>query len=404
MTPFLLTAADDYGTLAAARCLGARGVPVIVADDHLMAPTLWSRHVRKRVTCPPLRPLDRFLAWLLAFGDRHPGLVLYPTSDDLAWLFSAHERELSKRFRMWLPPHPAMLRVLDKGRLHAACEVVGLRTPETWFPHEDDLERLAPRLRYPVMIKPRTQVLSPLRSKGRIVRRERDLARAYRAFQRRNGGRPMIQSFHTSALGIRSITGFCGPAGSPFVARASQKVLQWPRQIGLGICFEDAPLDPVLADRIRGLCKHVGYHGVFEVEMLERGKELLLIDFNPRFFGQVGFDVARGLPSPWLVYLATLGRSDELQTEADAASQWTPNGNVYVNRFALEWSIVLERLVGHEDGGDAWRWDRWRAEHHAFDAVATDDDIVPAVVDACSRLWSLARHPGSVFRAAFRGA
>ena len=62
---FLLTMGGYYGTLAAARCLGHAGLPVVVADETHFAPALWSRYVVSRHYSPPVRPLAPFVDWLL---------------------------------------------------------------------------------------------------------------------------------------------------------------------------------------------------------------------------------------------------------------------------------------------------------------------------------------------------
>ena len=64
-----------------------------------------------------------------------------------------------------------------------------------------------------------------------------------------------------------------------------------------------------LVEAIRRLCREVGYFGVFEIEflrVLDRG--WAVIDFNPRFYHQMGFDIARGLPLPIWAYLGASGR------------------------------------------------------------------------------------------------
>ena len=97
---FVLTMARYYGTLAATRCLGHAGVPVIVADESRFSPALWSRHVVRREHCPPARFLDRLVDWLLEFGARNPGHVLYATSDDLAWVFAERSALFSRPHRL----------------------------------------------------------------------------------------------------------------------------------------------------------------------------------------------------------------------------------------------------------------------------------------------------------------
>src|ERR1700737_3008599 len=101
--PVLLTMAGYHGTIAATRCLGAHGIDVTIADPRLVAAARWSRFARRSVFCPPAQDADRFVSWLLEFGARSPGHVLYPTSDDLAWLCALHRDELAKNFRLYQP-------------------------------------------------------------------------------------------------------------------------------------------------------------------------------------------------------------------------------------------------------------------------------------------------------------
>jgi hypothetical protein len=80
--------------------------------------------------------------------------------------------------------------------------------------------------------------------------------------------------------------------------RAARKALPWPRRLGLGLCYEHAEVDPDAASKGLALCRRIGYHGAFEAELIRRAGGLLLIDFNPRFYGQMSFDIARGSPLP----------------------------------------------------------------------------------------------------------
>ncbi len=417
---FLLTMPGYDGTLAAVRCLGSHGVPAYVATDQLLAPATWSRHVSRRFACPAPRPVEELLSWLLAFGRRHRGHVLYPTSDDLAWLFATNERELARYFRLYSPPLEVILRVLDKRELYRAARDVGIATPASGFPTDEaGVEPLASGLPYPVLIKPRTQALLSSKVKGEVVVDTRGAADRYRAFMAENRYAdaivaqipnvvfPMLQEYSASAAGsIYSLSGFCGKSDDEFVVRASVKVLQWPRRVGVGICFEDAPVDPDLAVRLRSLCSHLGYFGVFEAEFVKSGRDYQLIDFNPRFFGQMGFDVARELPAPHLVYLGAHGDREGLGRAVERARAWRPDGRrVYVNRVALESSLLLERLLSVCSAQDARRWQSWRSQAgtQTTDAFAVDGDRLPALVRGASQLFHVVRHPRSVIRATRRG-
>src|SRR5512138_2121672 len=96
--PVLLAMAHWYGTLAAVREIGSRGVEVQVAASAPMRPAAWSRHARRRLACPDERDARAHLAWLLEYGRRHPGTALCAASDDLCLLYAAHERELRDSF------------------------------------------------------------------------------------------------------------------------------------------------------------------------------------------------------------------------------------------------------------------------------------------------------------------
>src|SRR4051794_26307538 len=96
--PMLLCNPDYYGTLAATRLLGRRGIPVSVAGEQRLAVSSWSRYATRRLRCPASRDSSAFVDWLLAFGKREPGHTLCPTSDDLTYLYALHREELSQNF------------------------------------------------------------------------------------------------------------------------------------------------------------------------------------------------------------------------------------------------------------------------------------------------------------------
>ena len=168
--PVLLFDGGYYGTLAAARCLGRVGVPVTIAERSLLAPARWSRYVQGRIACPTPADTDRFIEWLIAWGKRNLGYMLYPTSDDLAWIFACYRDELAPYFRMFQPQVETIYGLLNKQHLAHACATVGLATPQTAFPADDEeLAEIVAAGRYPLLIKPRTQILFASHIKGAQV-------------------------------------------------------------------------------------------------------------------------------------------------------------------------------------------------------------------------------------------
>src|SRR5439155_7845955 len=142
----------------------------------------------------------------------------------------------------------------------------------TAFPATADEAVAASReLGFPLLLKPRTQILLMNRSKGALIDRAADLAPAFEGFVRYHSyqpafsaaqpgiERPMLQMFKPEASeSIYSIGGFVDGKRGLVAARASVKILQRPRRMGIGICYEEAPLDVELVDKILALCRNVG--------------------------------------------------------------------------------------------------------------------------------------------------
>lgn len=416
----LLTVADHIGTLAATRSLGRAGVPVVMADAHRLAPARWSRYVTRRLDCPdPGAAPEAFLAWLLDLGAREPGKVLYPTSDDVALLYAANADALGRHFRTYLPARDAMLAMLDKWRLYEACVAEGVPTPRTWRADgPEELAAIAREATFPLVLKPRTQCFLVPHQKGRVARDAAELAAQHADLAAATRYAPMLlalapedrapiaQAFSdTVERGIVNLSGFVDETGDLFVAEASRKVLQYPRRLGIGMCFEAVPVPAALADAVRRLCLRVGHRGAFEVEFVPSPEGDELIDFNPRFYGQMAFDVQRGLDLPWLVYLAAIGERAELERAVHLARARI-GGAVgmrhYTNRVELEVVMRLRRMAGAMSRAELRRWRRWLRDgrHQTVDAVFDRDDWVPGVVGAANAVIARALHPRSAWRGA----
>ncbi len=416
--PGALLAVGDYlGTLAAARSLGRFGVDVAVADWRPLVAARLSRYTNRALSCPDAeqRPLD-FLAWLLSEGAAHPGQALLATTDELAWLYARHQGALRAHFALDTPSFAAIWTLLNKAKLSEACAAVGLRSPATQrCTSDEDVRALAPTLRYPVVVKPQTQILLWPHEKGRVANTPEELPGAVHDFLQHTHhdplvlsedplvSQPLLQAYVPATRGVYSVTGFIDVTGDVFVTRGARKVFQRPRVLGVGLCFEDAPVEARLAERIHALCRHVGYHGVFEAEFLEADGESLLIDFNPRFFGQVAFDVARGADLPKLSYLAAVGDTAALEAEAARAQAAAPapHPTAYCDRIHLE-LFLASLTLANTRAPDGPKWRRWVAEHRGLlaDPLIDRGDWLPAVMVAASSLFHQARHARSTWRQA----
>lgn len=410
----LLLGADYYGTLAAARCYGHHGLDVVMADENKNARALFSRHVKTKLVHPPVSDPRALVRWLVDYGTAHPNTLLYPPNDHLAWLFAAESDALSKVFLTYAPSEETVITILDKKRLHEACAAVGIEHPETHALGAAGIDSPVVRdLRYPVLLKPRTQVFLEGGIKGFIAHDAKELATELLRFRELvkfnpiltdrhpDIHEPMVQEYLTAAeTNIFSMSGFVDDDGE-VVARAAMKVLQRPRKVGIGLCFEGRSIEPELEAKFGALCKSIGYRGAFEAEFIVTGDKRLLIDFNPRFYSQMGFDVARGLPLPMMVWHAARGERDALKRMMGRAREWRPSGEErYCHKTMLDLVLTLQGLSGQMSPSDVRAWRAWYANHRhaAVDAVRDPDDRMPAIVDAASWVRHFAKHPRSFVR------
>jgi D-aspartate ligase len=412
----LLLGADYYGTLAAVRCYGKNGIEVTLADESKRARALYSRYVGERLVHPPLGDPDILVDWLVQWAEQHPGTVLYPPNDHLAWLFAAERDRLGQAFRMFSPAEETIITLLDKMRLNDVCGDLGIEVPATRAlgesPRQGGASSIVEMLRYPLLLKPRIGVYLQGGIKGMIVRDRSELdsqlARFRRlvtfkpAFTARHPAiaEPIVQEYLTIAeTSILCVAGFVGDDGQ-LVARAAMKVLQRPRKAGIGLCLEGRAVEQPLIEQLGALCRTVGYHGAFEAEFVVADDRRVLIDFNPRFYSQMGFEVARGLALPLLVWHAARGERARLNQELVRARAWRESGNeIYCHKRMLDLVLTLQRISGRMSSDDVKRWRAWHRKatriEAATDAVHDRDDRMPAAVDTARWMTDFAKHPRS---------
>ncbi len=408
LPPALLTMANYNGTLAAVRALGRAGVRVTTADPNRLAVSKWSRHTTTRVHSPHVREASRFIAWLLEFGRRYGEHVLLPTNDDTAWLYALHRDALSRYFYLPSASIDPIYRLLNKRLLYEEARSVGLDVPRTWFPESaHDVAQCSSEAAFPVIVKPRTQVMFPTQSKGVIVESAGELVRRYAAFSRQahghdlldldpSAGRPMVQEyFADAATGIYHISGYVH-RGRLCGVRGARKVLQQPRRLGVGVCFEAAPVALDLAAGLERLVERVGYSGVFEAEFIRTSVGALLIDFNPRFYNQMAFDIDRGLSLPTLAYLDALGEHAVVDHDCQSlGSQDDQTGRVFIDLLSLRTLLIAQRLSGALSADDQRHWRDWYERHRgsATFAVLDKSDRVPSWLAAVHHTIGHGRHP-----------
>lgn len=422
----LITDPEYFGSLTAVRDLGRSGHSVDVVDVHRrLSRSAASRYCTRRLQAPAEPHTVAAIEWLRHVGRETPGRFLYPTSDDMAWRIAQSQDVLREHFLLYQPAATATLGLLDKKQLYAFAERCGVLYPRTWAPgSQADVRDLAATLTreaaFPVIVKPRTQAGGP-KAKGDVVESPQDLMRAVDLFRRPGAYSeefrraapdgiqwPLVQQFMPEAsANTYSVSGFIDRSGSVLTARASTKVFQIPVRIGIGIAFEGRAVRRPQIDAIESLARASGYFGAFEVEFIHSSDgQLYLMDFNPRYYGQMNFEVSRGMRLPSIAYAAAVGDDKALQLLVTQSESSLRSSDATVERFCDQFMFRMllraQSLKGRLAPGAHRTWLQWMEAGELSDFLTADDDPAPAKVDQTTRRRHWLRHPLSTYRMLFR--
>jgi D-aspartate ligase len=308
---------DNYWatTLAFARSLGRQGVPLHFYGS---GAGRWSRYCTRHLRCPPVERVDEFQAWLrerLRSGDI---TRIAPTTDLIAFHTSALRNEFAPEVRRTIAPAVEIENCLIKTRFAANSALAAGRMLPALAPDSVDAAvAAASALGYPVMLKPKSHLAVGFAERGQLLLNEADLLRHYRRYHIAPGQEgiaamypelawPLLQRYIASAKNrVYSVTGIKDADGGVLTARVSYKREQWPPDVGvstLQISCDDRRILEVGLEIVNQTLSR----GIFEVELLADGDALYAIDLNPRAFGFLELDIARGSDLPWLWFRSTI--------------------------------------------------------------------------------------------------
>jgi D-aspartate ligase len=398
---------DNFGspTLSFAVSLGSRGVPLHFYGS---GAGRWSRYSSHRAACPPVEDADRFLPWLRRKIRSGEIQRVAPTTDLIAFYASMLREDFAPEVRRTIAPLIELERALIKTRFGAACTRIGQAVPDTEVP--DDLSggvAAAERLGFPLIMKPKSHLVVG-DERGRLLNDMRELRAFYRPYDIAPGHEslaerfpelrwPLLQKYVPSArTRVFSISGYKDPDGGILAACLSYKRRQWPPDTGISTSQVSANDQRILARGLETLDKLVS-RGIFELELIEAGTELLAIDLNPRAFGFIGLDIALGNDLPWLWYRSTLEPLTASVARNELAAAQRP-----IVECRLPIPYTISRCISALSGLRA------PADIAADTAAATRtlpmlghwNDPLPLLL---ATLWQL-RHPGSLVRPYIRAA
>jgi len=300
-----------HGSLAIARSLGRRGIPVwLITADHPLAS--FSRYVANSLHWRGPRA-EGALDYLIALGRRHglQGWVVFAGRDEDLQFVARHHAALGAFFKLTTPPWDRVRWACDKRSMNARAEELGIACPRTRYPRSrDDLAPLG--IPFPVILKATVREDSNrfVDAKAWRVDDERTLVARYEEAKSLVGpGSVMIQELIPGDGSAQVSYAALWHRGKPVASLVARRRRQFPIVFGFTSTFvETIELPRIEAEACRFLAS-LDYSGLVEIEFKYDRREgsYKILDVNARSWAWIAIGSAAGIDFPGLQWQLAAG-------------------------------------------------------------------------------------------------
>jgi predicted ATP-grasp superfamily ATP-dependent carboligase len=362
-----------HGSLALARSLGRRGIPVwFVTDGHPIAK--YSRYTLRSFAWGGADD-EGAIDFLKTLAREHhlDGWVLIAASDADLRLLSQHHADLSAIFRMTVPPWETVRWTHDKRLTYERAASLGIDCPRCYNPR--DLQELADLdCRFPVVLKPtvREQRNAFTRAKAwRVDDRAALLARYQEAAAMVGERAIVLQELIPGAGSAQFSYAAVWHRGSPVASLVARRTRQYPIDFGYTSTFVETIVQKDVEEAACRFLKSIHYSGLVEVEFKHdhRDGRYKILDVNARAWTWNGLGSIAGVDFAHVLWGLAMGETMEpMRGHADVA--W-----MHGSRDIL--AAALEMMAGQLSPAEYLR--SWR-KPIVFAAFAKDD-LLPGLID-----------------------
>jgi D-aspartate ligase len=336
-----LVIGGDYRGLGIVRSLGRHDIPVWVVEygDKLAG---FSRYARRRLEWPGGTETEQ-LDYLLRLADIHriDGWVLFPTTEETAWLISRNHAALSARYRLTTSPWSEYMVAVDKRQVYRRAESLGIDVPGTWYPQSaDDVAAL--ELEYPVILKPAMRIMHNRFTDAKAWRIE-DRASLIERYESASRLLPahevMIQEVVIGGGDRQLAFAATGRDGEALAFVTAQRTRQYPAEFGRASTFVETIDHPEIVKSSLRLLASLQLTGPVEMEYKHDVSDdrIKLLDVNARAWGWHSLGAAAGVDFAYLAWREAIGDVFE-PTQGRAGVRWV--------RLAIDLPASAREIAG----------------------------------------------------------
>ena len=377
--PGALVVGGAHVSIAVARSLGRRGIPVWLLASHPL-PRL-SRYVQRSFPWPGAEHRDG-AASIVDVAVRHglKGWVLFATGDEDMRLIAQNHALLASHFHVATANWDTTQWVYDKRLTYRRAASLGIECPRSF--QACDLETVRQsQIQFPVVLKPacRDAINEFTRAKAWKADDREALVSLYRRAASLVGADAVIVQEFIPGNGEAQFS-YAGlwDRGKPVASLVARRARQYPVEFGRSSTF----VETVEQQQIEALaCRFLellGYSGVVEIEFKydRRDRRYKLLDVNGRFWTWSGLGQLAGVDFPYLAWRQARGR-DVACGRAKAGVAW-----MYASRDILAAFAEISR--GVLSLGDYLAGFR---KQLVFASFAVDDPL-PAIAELPLLAWN----------------
>ena len=260
--------------------------------------------------------------------------------------------------------------VLNKSRLYATCERLGVPYPETHrlgggdtAVDENAVDAAADALGFPLVVKPaRKREFEEAFGTNVTTVEDREAFEETVAAADAANVEVMAQKRVDVATGRdHSLASYVPPSGvDDALAVVGNAAVRYPLQFGTSCLVETAD-EPIIAERALAVLDDAGYHGISEAEFVydREREEFLLLDVNTRPWKWISLPVAAGANLPMAAYAAVTDA--EYESTGTEPARW-----VYLRDYL---SLLADGALADRLEDADWR----RLVSGAFETAGADD-------------------------------
>ncbi len=303
--PVIIVGAEPRKVVTIARSLHRAGVRCLVANPRGEALRVSSRAIAGTLR---LHGDVAEQAEVLARLARSEGAGwVVPTSDETLQVVSAAYRELSRSAAIGAPPPPIVHRILDKSLLFETARIAGVPAPlPATIARAGDLESALPRLRFPLVARPRDSGAKSAHEFKRRIFASADELRATFATQSRFGEGLLFHPYHAGqSFGVEVLLS----RGALVASFQHRRLSESPSSGGVTVVAVSEPVNARLLDQSLRLLRALEWDGVASVKFRSDSAtgETSLMDVCGHFWGSLPLDIAAGMDFPLYAWQLSQG-------------------------------------------------------------------------------------------------